>query len=129
MLHIRLRVRAPDQQRLSQAQTILTTELNRLKQSNLIADHYPGSHGTPGSVYAGEAGGFDENRTNPKGWRTTQAWLQAASEVALLIIEGRIGQLQLGGRFHFNDHIHFFCNQMGKPESILPISAQAKLFT
>ncbi len=125
--HIRLRLRAPNQTTLDRVKCRLTRKLDDLRSSGKISDFYYGCHGTPNHDYLGEAGSFDEQReqrVNPKGWRVTQEWLQAGSEVALLIIEGRLCRIVLGKRFHFNDQIHFFCNQVGKPEGLCNISGR-----
>jgi hypothetical protein len=122
--HIRFRVRAPDQPRLAQVQSQVTGELDALRSASEISDYYYGCHGTPNQDYFGEAGFFDEQRSNPEGWRITQDWLQAGSEVALLIIEGRLGRVGLSQKFHFNHQIHFVCDQMGKPEGICHIAGR-----
>jgi hypothetical protein len=102
---------------LSQIKGILDAALSLAQQRGDISDYYYGNHGTPGQVYQGEAGGFDESGPSPTGWKVTQKWLEAGSELAILILQIRRGRITPGPRLHFNDEIHFFCNQLGKAEA------------
>ena len=91
----------------------LTDELNRLQNAGEIADHYPGNHGAPGQEYQGERSNFDENSSNPEGWKITQRWLESGSEVALNLIMANIRGMRLGPRFNMQDLLHFIANQSG----------------
>jgi len=115
--HIRFRVRTrPDS--LRDVEKYLTDELNKLRSIGEILDYYPGNHGTPTDShrtptdrYAGEALDYDEPEANPKGWIVAQKWLEAGSEVELVLLANRFHKRGLGKKFNSGYLCHLFCNQ------------------
>jgi len=110
VLHIRLRFKANDSEQLKKIEGILKKELDALQQNGAIVDHYVGSHGNPverhEEYYQGENAGFDEHAENPKGWSLFERYLEVGSEMALLLIKGRLGRIQLGPNYGFDKISH-----------------------
>lgn len=112
--HVRLRFRAKDLVHLKRIRGILKSELDSLQQNGLIRDHYVGCQGNPvrwySKYYQGESGEFDEQVPNPQGWSLVQKYLEVGSEMALLLIRGRLNRIRLGSNYVF-DMSHYFPNQ------------------
>jgi hypothetical protein len=113
ILRIRFRVRVYEAN-LQATRTYLTTELDTLRTNARIADHYRGNHGNPNQEYVGEAANFDETIANPQGWEITQKWLEAGSEIELVLLKNRFQGTVLGRRFVLPDLLHFAANQFGR---------------
>ena len=115
VLHIRLRFKVNDLEQLKKIEGVLKRELDTLQQNRAIIDHYVGSHGNPvgrhEDYYQGENAVFDEHAENPKGWSFVERYLEIGSEMALLLIKGRLGRIQLGSEYGFYKISHCFPNQ------------------
>jgi len=61
--------------------------------------------------YQGESRDFDEQMQNPKGWSLVERYFETGSEMALLLIKGRMNRLQLGPQYNFYKISHCFPNQ------------------
>jgi len=113
--HIRLRFEARDLNHLKRIRRLLKRKLDTLRQNGAIVDHYVGRHGRPvrryQDYYKGESGDFDEHVTQPKGWNLVKKSLEVGSEMALLLIKGRMNRIQLGGQYDFYKISHLFPNQ------------------
>lgn len=113
--HIRLRFKASNLKHLKKIRRLLKRKLDILQQNRVIVDHYVGKHGKPvwryRDYYQGESGGFDEQATNSKGWSFVERHLEIGSEMALLLIKGRMNRVQLGRDYTFYKISHLFPNQ------------------
>lgn len=114
--HIRLRFKAEDSAHLKKIRRHLKRKLDVLQQNGTILDHYVGIHGKPLRFYkdyykGGASEAFDEQMPNPKGWRLVEKFLELGSELALLLIKGRMNRVQLGREFGFYKISHLFPNQ------------------
>jgi hypothetical protein len=112
--HIRFRIRTHQRKtKLQDLRDYLTIELDRLQSIGEISDHYRGNHGNPNQEYQGEGNNFNEVGPNPEGWKVTQKWLEAGSEIALNLIRARLTGVRYGQRFIPEDLLHFIANQNG----------------
>lgn len=113
--HIRLRFKADNLQHLKKIRRFLKRKLDILQQNGVIVDHYVGKHGKPvrryRDYYQGESRDFDEQVTNPKGWNLVEGCMEIGSEMALLLIKGRMNRIQLGPKYNFYKISHLFPNQ------------------
>jgi len=113
--HIRLRFKVKNLRHLKKIRRFLKRELDSLQRNGVILDHYVGKHGKPvrryQDYYKGESGGFDEQVPNPNGWNLVQKFMEIGSEIALLLIKGRMGRIQLAPDFNFYKISHLFPNQ------------------
>lgn len=113
--HIRLRLQAKDLAHQKRTRRSLKRKLDLLQLNQQIIDHYVGSHGRPvkkfAEYYSGEQAGFDEHVQNPLGWQNVKKMLEAGSELALVLIKGRMNRVQLGNAFDFYKIAHLFPNQ------------------
>jgi hypothetical protein len=114
--HIRLRFEAEDLRHLKRIRRFLKRKLDILQQNRAIIDHYVGIHGKPVKFYkdyykGGSSEAFDEQRPNPTGWCLVKKFLEVGSELALLLINGRMNRVQLGREYEFNKISHLFPNQ------------------
>jgi len=122
--HIRLRFEATDLNHLKRIRRFLKRELDILVRNGVIVDHYVGKHGNPvrryRDYYQGESGGFDEQVATPKGWSLVERHLEIGSEMALLLIRGRMNRVQLAHDYNFPKISHLFPNQCRHyPHSIM----------
>lgn len=113
-----MRFKATNLAHLKRIRIFLKRKLDLLQQNGAIVDHYVGRHGKPVRLYrdyyrGGESEAFDEQTPNPKGWRLVEKLLEAGSECALLLIEGRMNRVQLGREYGFYKISHLFPNQCG----------------
>jgi len=116
--HIRFRVKTREAN-LQNVRNYIKNELDKLQQIGEIADHYRGNHGTPNRDYCGESNNFDESGvTNPEGWIVAQKWLEAGSELELILLKSRFQGIQLGPRFNLLNFLHFTGNQCGRDHDI-----------
>jgi hypothetical protein len=100
---------------LNQIRNWLTTVLDGLQHAGMITDHYRGNHGNPTQDYQGESANFDEAGTSlPQGWNAVQRWLQAGSEIELVLLRSVFRQSPLAPRFRLPDILHFFANQCNR---------------
>lgn len=114
--HIRLRFKAENLEHLKRIRRYLKKKLDNSQQNGLIVDHYVGRHGTPVRFYrdyykGGASENFDEQVPNPIGWNLVEHSLEIGSEMALLLIKGRLNRLQLGTSFNFGKISHLIPNQ------------------
>lgn len=85
-------------------------------RNGVIVDHYVGKHGNPVRRYrdyykGGASEAFDEQVPNPKGWSLVEKFLEVGSELALLLIKGRMNRVQLARDYNFPKISHLFPNQ------------------
>lgn len=118
ILHIRFRVRVLEAN-LQLARNYITSELDAIQTNVGIADHYRGNHGMPDQEYVGEAANFDETNVSPEGWEVTQKWLEAGSEIELVLLKNRFEGIPLGRRFVLSDLLHFPANQFDRNHVVL----------
>lgn len=127
--HIRLRFKANSLEHLKKIRRILKRKLDALQGNQAIADHYVGRHGKPvkryKDYYQGENSGFDEQTANPEGWSLVEKYLEIGSEMALLLIKGRIRRLQLGPEYGFYKISHCFPNQCRHYPHLVVIQTQS----
>lgn len=113
--HLRVRFEATDLAHLKRIRMTLKKKLDDLQNNNRILDHYVGKHGRPvrlyRNYYSGENIGYDEQNIDPKGWYLVKQSLNIGSEIALLLIKGRLGNVQLGTDYTFGKISHLFPNQ------------------
>lgn len=114
--HIRLRFKANNLRHLKKIRRLLKKKLDILQQNGIIIDHYVGIHGKPVRLYkdyykGGASEAFDEQVPNPKGWSLVEKFLEIGSELALLLIKGRMNRVQLDRDFTFYKISHLFPNQ------------------
>jgi hypothetical protein len=113
--HLRLRFQAGDIGHLKKVRKSLKRKLDGLRRNRSIVDHYVGCHGKPvryyKDYYCGEAVNFDERARQPVGWNLVKKSLEVGSELALLLIKGRLNRIQLGSEFEFYKISHLFPNQ------------------
>jgi len=113
--HVRLRIEVTDLNSLKKIRIFLKRRLDALQQNNVILDHYVGNHGMPvrkyQNYYKGESAGFDEQVAHPKGWLLVKKYMEVGSEIALLLIKGRMNLVQLGPIYEFYKISHLFPNQ------------------
>jgi len=114
--HIRLRFRAKNLKHLKKIRRDLKKKLDALQQNGTILDHYVGIHGKPVRLYkdyyqGGASEAFDEQTPNPEGWYLVEKFLEEGSDLALLLIKGRMNRVQLGREFTFPKISHLFPNQ------------------
>jgi len=114
--HIRLRFKTEDLEHLKKTRKYLKKKLDLLQQNRMIVEHYVGIHGKPVKLYkdyykGGASEAFDEQMPNPKGWFLIEKFLEFGSELALLLIKGRMNRIQLGREFAFYKIAHLFPNQ------------------
>lgn len=114
--HIRLRFKAKNLKDLKKIRLFLKKKLDILQQNGIIIEHYVGIHGVPVRFYkdyykGGASEAFDEQAPNPKGWSLVEKSLEIGSEMALLLINGRMNRIQLGREYGFYKISHLFPNQ------------------
>ena len=127
--HIRLRFKAEDLAHLKRIRIHLKRTLDILQQNRTILDHYVGIHGKPVRFYkdyykGGASEAFDEQMPNQKGWSLVEEFLELGSELALLLIKGRMNRVQLGREFKFYKISHLFPNQCRHYP--MPVSVQTR---
>jgi hypothetical protein len=127
--HIRLRFKAENLEQLRRTRRSLKRKLDILQQNRVIVDHYVGIHGKPVRFYrdyykGGASEGFDEQVASPRGWSLVEKFLEVGSELALLLIKGRMNRVQLGSSYAFYKISHLFPNQCRHYP--MPIRAQTQ---
>jgi len=114
--HIRVRFKAENLEHFKRIRRFLKRKLDILQQNRVIVDHYVGIHGKPVRFYrdyykGGASEAFDEQVPNPKGWCLVEKFLEVGSELAFLLINGRMNRVQLGREYTFYKISHLFPNQ------------------
>ena len=114
--HIRLRFKVDSLNQLKKIRRLLKRRLDILQQNGVLIEHYVGRHGKPVRRYrdyyqGGASEAFDEQVSNPKGWSLVEKFLEIGSELALLLIKGRMNRVQLGHDYTFYKISHLFPNQ------------------
>lgn len=109
MRHLRLRVLwHPGQGR--EGRDALGTYLDEAEASGRLWRWYPGGHGVPGEVYAGEAADYG----GPELWRITYEDWRTGSELALALVKlDAGGGLAEARQFHLERRVHLHSNRLG----------------